>query len=147
MNHYPSWWDSTITLYNKYTDSDKKVKWYKTVLEGCYYSHSLDKITVGKTTIASNVSVCRIRVNDSFIGKGDWIKLQDSERAEYFTLATGDIIVAGEIDFNIDEYTQGSRSSDMIKQYTEWPGCFTIESVSINTGGGRGNEHYHVRGT
>lgn len=147
MNHYPKWWNTTVTLYNKYTGEDKKVKWYRTVLENCFYRHTLDKITVGNTTIASNVSVCRIRVNDSFINRDEWMKLLDSEKDEHFTLCTGDIIVAGETEFEIDEYTNGKRSSDLIKQYREYPGCFTIETVNINVGGGRGNEHYHVRGT
>ncbi len=146
MNHYAKWWDTTITLFNKYVGEDKKVKWYSTVIKDCFYKHSLNKITVGNTTIASNVSVCRIRVNDSFLTKDAWMKLQDSERSNHFTLCTGDIIVAGETDFELDEYVNGKRSSDLIKQYNNWPGCFTIESVDINVGGGRGNEHYHVRG-
>lgn len=147
MNHYPKWWNTTITLFNKYVGDDKRVKWYSTVIDECFYRHSLDKILIGDTTIASNVSICRIKVSDSFIGRSEWMKLLDSERSNYFTLGTGDIIVADEVDFVIDEYTNGKRSSDLIKKYSEWPGCFTIESVNINVGGERGNEHYHVRGT
>lgn len=146
MNHYPSWWDSTITLYNKYVDAEKKVSWYRHVIEGCFYTHTLDKITLGNTTIASDVSTCRIRINDAFIGKADWNELQSSERAEKFTLSTGDIIVVGNVDFEIDEYEKDKRSSDLVKKYKEWPGCFTIDTVNINVGGGRGNEHYHVKG-
>ena len=61
-------------------------------------------------------------------------------------MSIGDIIVAGETDFEIDEYVKGKRSSDLIAEYKEWPGCFTVKSVNINTGSGRGNEHYHARG-
>lgn len=147
MNHYPSWWDSTITLYNKYADPETKgVKWYKHTISGCFYKHTLDKVTVGNTTIASDVSTCRIRIDDKFVGKADWNELGDTEKSELFTLSTGDIIVVGDVDFEIDEYDKEHRSSDLVKKYKEWPGCFTIENVSINVGGGRGNEHYHVRG-
>lgn len=147
MNHYPSWWDSTITLYNKYVDeATKKITWYRHVIDECFYKHTLDKITLGNTTIASDASVCRIKINDYFIGKADWNELQDSEKIEKFTLSTGDIIVVGNVDFEIDEYEKDRRSSDLVKKYKDWPGCFTIETVSINTGGGRGNEHYYVKG-
>ncbi len=147
MNNYPEWWDDTITIYNKYTNpEDHKVSWFKTVIEGCYYSHTVEKLLVGQTTISSNVSICRIRVNDSFIDKRAWNKLQDSEKANHFTLSAGDIIVAEETDFEIDEYAKGKRSSDLISEYREWPGCFVVEQATINVGGGRGNEHYHARG-
>lgn len=147
MNHYPGWWNTTITLFNKFTGDDKKVVWYPRIIEGCFYNHKLEKITVGRTTIEANVSVCRIRVDDDFVGKGVWNELPDASKREQFTLGVGDIIVAGEVDFEIDEYTNGKRSSDLIKKYSEWPGCFTVETVNINVGGGRGNEHYHARGT
>lgn len=147
MNHYGKWWDDTITLYNKYLDPEtKKVKWYRHVITDCFYKHTVEKVTVGNTTIDTNNTVCRIRVSDDFVGKKDWVKLSDIERAEKFTLSVGDIIVADEIEFEIDEYVNGQRASDLIKANKEWPGCFTIESVNINIGGGRGNEHYHVRG-
>lgn len=148
MNRYGTWWDDTITLYNKYVDpTTKRVSWYRHVITDCFYHHKLEKITVGKTTLDSNVSICRIRVSEDFIDKKSWMQLSDLERGQKFTLSGGDIIVADETDFEIDEYANGRRSSDLIHENKEWPGCFTIETVNINVGGGRGNEHYHVRGT
>ena len=148
MNRYGPWWDDTITLYNKYVDPDtKKVKWYRHSIDGCFYQHKMEKITVGKTTIDSNISICRIRVSERFIDKKQWMKSSDAERTDYFTLSGGDIIVADETDFDIDEYVNGHRSSDLIKENKDWPGCFTVETANINVGGGRGNEHYHARGT
>lgn len=147
MNNYPEWWNTTVTLYNKYTDpASKKVTWYPSVIEGCFYQHTLDKITVGNSTISSNVSICRIRVNDKFVNKRDWNELPGEEKKQFFTLSESDIIVAGEVDFEIDEYESGKRSSDLMKVYKEWPGCFVVETVNINVGGGRGNEHYLARG-
>lgn len=147
MNTYASWWDDTITLYNKYIEPDtKRVKWFRHVITDCFYKHTVDKVTVGKTTIDTDSTICRIRVSDNFIDKKTWITLDDYEKSEKFTLGVGDIIIADETDFEIDEYVTGKRSSDLIKENKEWPGCFTIEMVNINVGGGRGNEHYHVKG-
>ena len=147
MNVYGEWWDSTITLYNKFIDKEtKKVSWYRTVIEECFYQHSQNEIVVGQAKIASDVSICRIKVNSLFKDKRDWNELPGELKAQFFTLAPGDIIVAGEVDFELDEYEKGKRSSDMMSEYKEWPGCFTIKSVNINVGKGRGNEHYHVRG-
>lgn len=147
MNEYGQWWDDTITLYNKYTDPEThKVSWFSTVIPDCYYEHTQNKVTIGQAVIASDVSICRIRVNDAFLDKRAWNELSAEEKAEHFTLSIGDIIIAGEIDFEIDEYEKGKRSSDLVKEYKDWPGCFTVESVNINVGGGRGNEHYHARG-
>lgn len=148
MNHYSSWWDDTITLYNKYTDPvTKRTLWFRTVLSDCFYKHTVEKVTVGNTTLSSNVSICRIRVNDAFVDKRSWNELSASEKRSCFTLSAGDIIVAGDTEFEIDEYEKGKHSSDLIAEYKEWPGCFTVEVANINVGGGRGNEHYYARGT
>lgn len=146
MNHYPEWWDTTITLFNKYVSSDNHITWYPHVIEGCFYKHVKDKITINKTTIESDTTVCRIRVSSDFVNKRDWSALDSDQKAEKFTLAVGDIIVAGEIEFNIDEYSKGDRSTDLLAEYKDWPGCFVVESASYNFGQGRGNEHYLARG-
>lgn len=147
MNQYGSWWDDTVTLYNKYIDpTTHRVSWFRHVISNCFYKHTVEKMTVGKTTIDTDSTICRIRVSPDFVDKKTWMTLSDTEKAEKFTLGVGDIIVADETDFEIDEYASGKRSSDLVNANKEWPGCFTIETVNINVGGGRGNEHYHVRG-
>ena len=146
MNHYGKWWDDTITLYNKVTDRDGKVTWYRHLLEECFYKHTVEKVTTGDTTLTSDSSICRIKVSDKFITKREYDMLDDSAKEVLFTLAAGDIIVPEEVDFEIDEYTRGKRSSDLIQEYKEYPGCFTIEIVDVKVSGGRGNEHYKVKG-
>ena len=146
MNNYPSWWNTTITLYNKFEKPDGEIKWFKHHIEGCFYKQTMEKLTIGDTTIAANQSVCRLRVSDSFADPIAWKAMEDSGKATYYTLKSGDIIVAGEVDFDVNEYQKGSRSSDLKDTYTDWPGCFTVEHAAINVGGGRGNEHYLARG-
>lgn len=146
MNSYGDWWDSTITLYNRVKDSNGKIKWYRHVIDDCFYRHTLDKITMKNTTITSDVSVCRIRVSEDFIPKRQYDELDEISKATMFTVSVGDIVVPEETDFEIDDYKQGSRSSDLKEKFKAYPGCFTAETVSINVGGGRGNEHYLIRG-
>ena len=75
-----------------------------------------------------------------------WAQQPNDIMMNYFTLGVGDIIVKDEVDDVIDEYIKGKRSSDLLKKYRALQGCLQIEEFADNTGGGRGNEHYFVRG-
>lgn len=148
MENYGDWWSTTITLYNKVIGENNKISWYRHVIEDCFYSQVLDTLSKLNTNsvLDSYVSICRIRKSESYVGKRKYLSLSEEDRDEYFTLSTGDIIVAEEVDFEIDEYTDGQRSSDMLKLYREDPGCFIVKQRSDNTGKGRGNPHYAARG-
>lgn len=65
---------------------------------------------------------------------------------DYFTLAPGDIIVKGESDEEIDEYTSGHRSSDLLSKYHDYQACMEITEYANNSGIGRNNKHYLARG-
>ena len=91
--------------------------------------------------------ICRIPKRDDFMEKYLWLQLPNDEMADYFTLGENDIIIKGEVDDEVDEYTTGHRSSDLVSKYKALQGCMTINRVAINIDGGRGNEHYYVKGT
>ena len=144
---YPIWWDTTITVYNKYEDPQTRViRWFSTVIEGCFWKYVGDKITVGETVLETNNIICRIPQQSNFLEKYLWINKPNDTMSEFFTLGPGDIIVKGEVTESIDEYTSGHRSSDFIRKYKNLQGCMEVEQVAINTGGGRNNPHYYVRG-
>ena len=145
MNNYGKWWDTTITLYNR-IEEDKKIKWYRHVISECFYKHTQDSLKLGQTVVSSDVSICRIKVSKDFVTKREYVELSDMDRKDMFTLSPNDIIVPEETDFEIDEYTKGSRSSDLLSKYREYPGCFTIDTVNVNIGGERGNQHYLAKG-
>ena len=146
-NHYPSWWDTTITIYNKFEDPQTQlVTWYKHEVTGCFWKYSGNKVVIDTTVLDTNSIICRIRKDDSFLEKHEWSALPNDEMSNYFTLGQGDIIVKGSVDDTINEYTSGKRSTDLLKKYKALQGCMEIEEFSNNTGGGRGNEHYYVRG-
>lgn len=147
MSKYPVWWDTSVTIYNKYTDSQTQiVTWYKHTVNKTFWKYVREKVTIGETVLETNQTICRIREDASFKEKHLWINLASDAKAEYFTLGQGDIIVKGAVEDVIDEYSKGHRSSDLIEKYKELQGCFEIDAVSINTGNGRGLPHYKAQG-
>ena len=144
---YPEWWETTVTIFNKFKDPHTKVvRWYKTVVEGVFWKYVGDKVTIGKTVLETNNIICRIRKDEKFLEKYQWVQMPNDEMKNYYTLGKGDIIVKGEVDDVIDEYETGKRSTDLIAKYKELQGCMSIEEIAINVGAGRCNEHYYVKG-
>ena len=147
MNSYPKWWDTTVTIYNKFTDPQTKViMWYRTVVEGVFWKYVGDKVTINQTVLETNNIICRIRKDDRFKEKHEWIALPNDVMPNFYTLGKGDIIVKGEVADEINEYNQGHRANDLIGKYKQLQGCMEIEEIAINVGGGRGHEHYFVKG-
>ena len=147
MNHYPSWWNQTITIYNKYTDPvSKLITWHRQVVEGAFWKNVGNKVTIDTTVIETDVIICRIRKDDLFLPKYKWVELPNDKMDEFFTLGKGDIIICAEVNDEVNEYESGYKSSDLVKKYKDLQGCMTIDKVTINIEGGRGNEHYLVQG-
>ena len=147
MNNYPSWWNTTVTVYNRYDDPQTNiVSWHRHVVHGTFWKAAGDKVVVGNTVLDTENIICRIRKDSAFLEKSAWIEIPNDQMPKYFTLSQGDIIIKGEVSDEINEYVSGKRSTDIKKKYKELGGCLEIKQWSNNTGGGRGNEHYYVRG-
>ncbi len=147
MSNYPIWWDTTITIFNRFEDPQTQiVTWFKTVVPGCFWKYTGDKVTVGETVLETNNIICRIPENSNFKEKYEWITLPNDKMEEFFTLGKGDIIIRGEVSDTIDEYISGKRSTDLIAKYKELQGCMEIQEIAINVGIGRNNPHYYVKG-
>lgn len=146
-NIYGPWWDTTITLYNKYEDPQTHViTWFRHVIPGTFWKYTGDKVVVNKVVLETNTTTCRIRKSDNFLEQHEWLAKPNDEMANYFTLGVGDIIIKGNVSDTISEYTSGSRSNDIVKKYKNLQGCIKIEEVAINVGNGRCSEHYFVKG-
>ena len=144
---YPIWWDTAITIYNKYTDPNtQQVTWYRSKVDNAFWKYVYDKVTIGNTVLESNKIICRIREDANYMDKYLWVALSDENKAKYFTLGQGDIIVKGEVTDIVNEYVSGQRSTDLIEKYKELQGCFEIQKASNNTGAGRGLPHYLAQG-
>ncbi len=147
MNNYPSWWNTTVTIYNRYEDKQTNlVRWFRTTVTGAFWKYTGNKVFVGNTVLETKDIICRLRKDDKFLEKQDWLAIPNDLMSQYFTLSQGDIIVKGEVDDEINEYVSGMRSSDLKKKYKSLQGCIEIQEWANNTGGGRGNEHYYVKG-
>lgn len=144
---FPIWWDTTVTVYNKYIDAQTQlVRWYRHVITDCFWKLDGSTVRIGDVTLDSKSIICRIPKDESFLEKQDWIQLPNDQMELYFTLAPGDIMVKGECMDEIDEYTSGHRSSDLLGKYRQYEACMEITDFTNNTGIGRNNEHYLTRG-
>ena len=145
---YPPWWETSLTIYNKYEDKlTQVVTWYRNVVTGCFWKYTGNKVLIGDTLLETTSTICRIPYSEKFMEKYLWEQLPNDTMQDYFTLGPADIIVKGEVTDTIDEYTKGSRSSDLLSKYKELQGCIVIDEVAINTGTARCSEHYFVKGT
>lgn len=149
MNKYPSWWNQGITIYNQYKDpTTHKIKWYRTVIpKKCFWRYTQTEFIVSGTLVKTNETICRIPKQSNFLEPYQWEQLTDEEKSKFFTLRIGDMIVKGVVEDDIDEYTAGSRSNDFLNKYKKLQGCTIIAMVAVNTDGGRGTEHYLVKGS
>jgi len=141
-NIYPEWWNTTVTIYNKFENSAGEVTWYRTVREGCFWKYVTDYQRSGDATQMTKVLLCRVRKSEDFAENFVWRELAD--KTKKFTFNDGDILVKGEVSDTIDEYTAGQRSTDLLKKYKDR--CAQITECAINVGAGRVCEHYLVKG-
>lgn len=147
MSNYPIWWDTTLTIYNKFEDAQTQiVTWYRSVVENCFWKYVGDKIVVNQTVLETNNIICRIPENDKFLEKYRWVQLPNDEMSQYFTLGPGDIIIKGEVNDVVNEYATGHRSSDLVAKYKNLQGCMEVQQIAINIGMGRNEPHYYVKG-
>ena len=147
MNKYPIWWDTTVTIYNQYTDPLTNVTtWNRVVVSNCYWHNRTNRVVVGDTTLEANSIICRIPKDSRYRSRLDYVQTPNDIMMECFTLGKDDIIIKGEVEDIIDEYTKGHRSTDLLNKYKGLSECMQIEEFADNTGPGRVNEHYLVRG-
>ena len=145
MSKYPEWWNTTVTVFNKYEDpTSRQITWYKTVIKDCFWKNTDNAIVVGETSLVTSATICRIPKQIKFIDKYKWDAL--SNKSCKFTLSPDDILVRGSVADVIDEYTPGQRSSDLLAKYKKLQNCMVIRQCALNTGEGRSLEHYYVKG-
>ena len=103
-------------------------------------------VSITGVSLDTNSIICRVRQDASYKPKSEWVQLPNDEMDDYFTFGQGDIVVRGEVSDEIDEYTSGKRSTDLLNKYKQFGECFVIDRVSDNTGVGRGQKHYFIEG-
>lgn len=88
--------------------------------------------------------ICRIPQQENYLPKREWLALSNKE--DYFTLFNEDIIVLGEVEDEIDEYTAGKHSTDLVTKYKQYDECLIIDAYVDNVQTGVGLAHYRVTG-
>ena len=155
MSNFPfPWWDKTVTIYNKLIDpTTQHITWYKTTCENCFWKCTNTLFNMGRygvSTLGVRIEdkeiVCRIPESEKFVDKRVWETLDETERENSFTLANGDIIVLGEVDDVIDEYTEGQRSTDLITKYKAYDECLEVSAYVNNCQTGSNLRHYRIIG-
>lgn len=146
--NYPQWWNTTLTIYNRYEDKvTQVVTWFRHTVENCFWKYTGNTVNIGQTILATKDIICRIPEQEDFLERYQWEQLPNDEMSDYFTISPEDIIVKGNVDDVIDEYTKGHRSTDLLEKYKRLQGCMQVEEVALNVGGGRNEPHYYVKGT
>ena len=155
MSNFPfAWWDKTITIYNRVVDpTTQRISWYRTVVTNCFWKRVNTIFNMGRygvstlgVRIENSDITCRIPENGQFVNKRTWDSLSESDRENYFTLANGDIIILGEVDDVIDEYTAGQRSTDLLAKYKAYDESLEIDTYVDNVQTGVSLPHYRVVG-
>ena len=137
-------WNRKITLYNKYEDEQTGIiKWYRHSLTDCFYKATNNTVTVGSVKLQTDDNIIRIPEQSNYLPPYKWLQLPNDEKSNFITLRSDDLIFLGEVSEEIDEYTQGKRSTDIIKKYSSL-GSVSIKSV--NTNDFVPGAHYLVRG-
>lgn len=137
-------WDKTITLYNRYEDEQTGIiKWYRHKLNKCFYKRTNNKVRVGDVQLQSDNTIIRIPAQSGYLPPFAWNNLPNDRKGNQITLQSGDLIFLGEVADEIDEYTSGKRSSDLITKYKALGSVF-VKSVNINDF--MCGQHYLVKG-
>ena len=146
MSNFP-WWNSTITVYNRSENTETQlITWKRTVLTNCFWKiHYGSGYLNSQATVAyDGVLTCRIPKNENFVDTYTWKTLDDIQKEDKFTLQNDDIVIYGEVDDEIDEYTKGKRSTDLLEKY-KYKGVIKISLFVDNSDDTRNLMHYYVR--
>lgn len=138
------YWNNTITLYNRHEDKQFNfIKWERHILTECFVKRTNNKMNVGGEQLIIDDTVIRIPKQYNYKEPYEWVNLSSDIMSDYITLQPGDLIFLGRVMDDIDEYTAGQRSSDLIAKYSAM-GSVAINSVNININ--LPNPHYYVKG-
>lgn len=114
--------NTDITLYNKYYDIDNDCYMYQKTLiknvdwQGKKAARVSNNISSSTGMVVDDEYLIFIDKLDNYVSPKAFLRLSEEERVNYFTLATGDKIVKGEIDF---EYSTKHTLKDLEQEYDD----------------------------
>ena len=123
--------NADITLYNKYYDIDNDCYMYQKTLiknvdwQGKKAARVSNNISSSTGMVVDDEYLIFIDKLDNYVSPKAFLRLSKEERVNYFTLATGDKIVKGEIDF---EYSTKHTLKDLEQEYDD---VVTVMGVTL----------------
>lgn len=121
---FPAWWDKTITLYH-HSHADGVKVWTRKVLTGCFVQRRETSVNVDTSRRDGHRVVCRLP-------------------APMPSLALGDIVCIGKSTAQIDEYTAGSTSAELLTANPDT--AFTVAEIHDNTDAAIPLPHVYIGG-
>lgn len=111
--------NTDITIYNKYYDKASDVDRYqKTIIRGVNWQGKRNA-TVGDKGLNRDDSILIfIDKLDNYVSPKRFARLTDEERSNYFTFGLNDLVVKGEIDFEITGIKPNSIA-DLERQFDD----------------------------
>lgn len=137
-------WNKTITVYNKSEDVlTGIISYHRHILKNCFVKRTNNKIKVGDIVLQSDNIIIRVPAQKNYLAPFLWQNLPNDKMGAYITFKPGDLIILGEVNENIDEYSAGLRATDIINKYSALGSCY-ISAVNVNTD--LPNKHYYIKG-
>lgn len=119
------YWDATITLYQRQADENGAVSWKRSVFKNCFWQRKAIRDRTNGAEFGMLSAVCRMP-------------------APYPEVRIGDIIVCGSVEDEIDEYTSGRRSTDLLDKYAG--NSMLVSDVHHNVRKITGMDHLYAGG-
>ena len=129
--------NADITIYNRYYDNSLGADRYqRTIIKGVNWQSKRTGTVSDKGLLLADSTIIFIDKLDNYISPKRFSKLEPLERDEYFTLASGDKIVKGEVEFEIT----GVKPYRVADLETEFDDVIDIKSINELSG------HFEVEG-
>ncbi|AYE35310.1 DUF6751 family protein [Clostridium septicum] len=129
--------NSAVTIYNKHYDlTSDSYKYQRRVIKDVNWQGKTTGTVSDKGLLLADSTLIFIDKLANYVGPKRFANLSDIERINYFTLAPGDKVVKGEIDFEIT----GIKPYRIADLKNEFDDVIDIKSVNLLT------DHIEVEG-
>ena len=134
----------TVTVWNRWRNPSINVdEWFRKVIPHCAWEEKIVTSVSGTGAVAGNVYSVLIDRHPLYMPRREWAALGHADKGIYFTLAAGEIMARGVVDFEI---TGAASKTEAAAKTAYAPDVFTISTVSDETEPYKRGAHYEVTG-
>ena len=133
-----------VTLWcRRRNQATKKEEYFRYILPRCSWEEEIVTGISGVGAVASNVYSVLIDFDPDYREKAAWDALSEAERSQCWTLAPGDLVAKGEVDFEITGSSPNTQAELRKKMGAD---AFAITAVVDAAAGYKRGRHYEVVG-